>query len=522
MAIQMPNIPENDATQYLSQQSMRGADVSLYLFPPRIIPDQVRRPLMYRFGGEFTGQVQENLKNKLSRGGGVSMPQTMLTGVPTANMAILPSAEGIPVDVDIFRSRWTFLLSIDLASDPTSPMPSRMNSRLIASGYCTDEPMGTGYGGATPPIRQDCFFVITHHTVVGTHTVMDAYGSKPIVQTTTDVDHVNAADVLMTAPTNYGSMYPLLPEKVQQGCIVSEYGTVESITGIDSRLDYKDPTYTQASELAVPHQQLQRIVSGLYQGLLVSDPSMVDTCNMDLHTTGMDIKTAAFSQELGIRVPYLNNIGLDTNQPFSFGQLVAKYPDIRITSIRYNQIAPTWDSCPQEAASARNIMSSMISNIMPSLLAKLGLCEVAFRYSSYESDGVSIYNRGLDMPEIVAGLVQMSTETLKLRYDQLITELKNFVFPTVEMSNGPFDLLIHCSIGGACLVNLIYADDRLCNQAGYFEVANALGGLNTPLVGTCDVFTENAQQLASIATNIFNDNRGFSTVPPPAIIDETY
>ena len=112
--------------------------------------------------------------------------------------------------------------------------------------------------------------------------------------------------------------------------------------------------------------------------------------------------------------------------------------------------------------------------------------------------------RGIFQLLNIASLYQCDQNTLTSYWDQFQYQIKATVFSIIESTGGHFDLTMHCSLAGASLINLIMLDD--VREPGLLETNNLLGGLNTPLIGSANVVTNNAAQLCNIVQDMTNNN----------------
>lgn len=504
MAIEIPIVAPSQATHHLSGVGSGKTTAMLYLFPPNQIPDQIRRPHVYQFKASFISEVQQGLTTAISTGQKGHLA-SMLPHSKEVPLAIQPEANGIPIDTGRHSTLWSFVLIVDKPYDnQIAYTQNQMKIRTLFSGFCQDEPFSRGLFGQEPQPNSECFMVVTHHTSTTIRTEFDSYGGRELIIPTSTVDYVDAGLTLMTAPQGM-PLFGLRPEDIQAGTHVDDMQQLEMVSGTQSQLHYHDPIRNIGSELANPRHHMQLIAKAMHTSIISVDPFMDHAGSMDSLYSTADAKTAVMQQDLVHRPPPLLHMDLDPNRPFTLGMLDQMFGTaLHVVNVGYVETARRWEVCPQHAPTARNIMSSMLADMLPGEISNVGLCEVAFRYNSWMTDGTAMGMKGIDMPSVISGIVPMPDNILQMRYNRLIEKLKVYAFPTIMAINGEFDLTVHCSLAGASVLNLTYLDDLQSQQQGFTEVPNTLGGLRSPLIGGYDVFSSNARNMASLVSGVMD------------------
>lgn len=513
MAIELPKVTPNQAGMFLGGSHVgnpgHAHQVHLFIFPPRNLPEQQRRPMLYNFSRDMIGNVVDAVQNTLATQQPPSSVGTLLGGYKETPLAIMPDLGGMSVDVRAFGGLHTFLLVLDIQSRTEYGATLHNKNRVLISGFFTDNPIGRGYNGLQPALNDKAFLIVTHHTTVAANPVRDHYGERNVVQTLHDFNHIPCTEINQFNPNN-NALFSLLPEHLTASMATDELGNVDAVSGVVARIDPgKDPILVGA-EANSPRDQLRQIGRALHGATLARNPDVDPTMMMDMGTfvSGGNAHST-FASLLYQAQPDQRHIPFDITKPVMLGDVMFRYPDMAVTKINHAEQEVRWDTAPQSSPTHRNMMASLISDVMPGYLAEVGLAEATFRYNSFERDVHG--TRGIHQVHHLAGLAQMEKTSLLTRFQRLLYLLQSFVFPTLISVRGDFDLMVSCSLGGGnTLVNLVYMEDNMNHQHGLFEVPNSLGGLRCPLVGAEAHHQSNTLNLATLATAILDSGSALS------------
>lgn len=506
MHITAPNapslyMPQNDAVSFMQQGSFYGRRASIYLFTPKNLSEQYRRAHAYKFSPRFLGDLQNTIQDSAVRGINTNLSSFMV-GSAEANFAVMPVAQGAPIATKHLTEMWTFILIVDNDTDPTSMIHAAINSRTICSGYIVDEPVGVGYGGQQLPINQMACFIITHRTTVNRHDQMGSMGSVSNIHVVANADIIPAQGILASSFTN--ELYSLAPGNVNRSVVSDPFGKVEVRVGshnlLQSTAGNGNPTI--GAEYASPKHHMHFISNNVQRAIINSNPLASNEEDvLSIMGSGESLKVAAFDAYMSQTANAdLQNM-LPSDVPFSFADLLRRYPDLDIVDCRMPFNNPWSDQTVSQAApTAQNVGHAILASTVPYMLADHGLADVSFRYNSYMSDGISPI-RGIYKLESVSSIVPMHDDIKYIRFKNFMEKMKMLVFPILQQLNGEFDVMMNCSLAGPGVIQLHFLDNQQ-QLGGFYETNNILGGFNTPLVGMRDVFENNVTELSNLKNAI--------------------
>lgn len=492
---------ENQAIGFMQGSMYSSKRASLYLFTPKNLSDQYRRPHVYKFDFGFIDGLQNTIEDNRQRNVNVNMSSYMV-GNQNALTAVMPNMHGIPIQTDTLRSVWTFILVVDNDKDPTIDLLVKINSRAIYSGYCSDEPISVGHNGMTPAPNLNCFFIVTHRNFINSQFGLNMTGVVTPTYTTANVDVLPADHILATSAVP--EIYNLTPKAINRAISNNIDGTVTAVVGNHGLLQrrYGEDNPVVCAEFASPRHHMHSIANQVQKAVINSHP-LIDNNEdaMFIAGGGMSLTENAFETFINADTPTTMFDSLNSNQPFSFQDLLRKYPDLNIVDCRAPVNTP-WqnDVGSQASPTIMNVANSMLSSTVPYLLSELQLSDVSFRYASYMTDGVSP-ERGIDTCFSVASLVPLTDAVKYQKYKNLIERLRVLVFPMMEQMNGAFDLMMVCSLAGPSVIDLHFMDSRN-SYNGFYETNNLFGGFNTPLVGNRDIYENNINEFGKLKSAI--------------------
>lgn len=501
---------------------------TLWLIPPKQVPNQFRRPARYRFNGAFQHDLMNNVE-QTSLPGHYSFMNSFMFDSDAAKSAILPSDRAAEINLSSFSNCWTFVLIVD--NDPRmSPVQivNAVPSRMIYSGWVIDEPVATI--GANKTYNFSCIFNTTHHITLSALEAYDKTGLRRRVDTTGDYNYISPSVAQMTTTTGEQLMN-LQPDKVLSS--ITEDPISQTGFGISSGSAILTPNPGAKSveipaELNAPAYHLHRIVDGLSEATKLNSAFGEEDAagwiqpdvDIGFNTRSVDERSlhGALTTTLAPGRNAEFNTSLNPSQPFTFGELNAIFGKSltivdnlkRPSTIDYNLRANSGNM-------RRDVMTALVSDSIPPMLSKFNLGEIGFRYNSYlDRKSSGTYNQSYIRTNSsawqltqISGLYQCTPNELEAAYSRFQTSIFNTLFKTL-ICGGDFDLMVHCSLGGTCLVNLNYLDEINSyhgEQNSFVETNNLLGGLNSSLIGSTDDLVNNAGQFSTIMTTIADLNR---------------
>ncbi len=489
---------DNQASTFLGQNVLSSAcKAMLFVFTPKNLSDQFRRPHLYRFNYDFVNNVLNNIEDTARRGLNINLSSYMQNNATNLG-AVIPSQTGIPINTNTMRELWTFILVIDNDKSNFSITPSGINTRTIYSGFCVDEPVGNGIMGRDMPVNENCVLIATHRTTVNVGTQFDNFGSRSIVHTMANADIVPSQFSMVTGPAN-SQLYNLSPEFINSAVSVNPDNTV-NIFGAHSALQ---PNYNPqiGFEMNSPRNHMQKITSSLHEALLHSHPLAAEEDYASIIGGGQNLRLTMFENNLNT-MPASIPTQIKCDEPFLLGEIVHKYPNLDVIDCR-SAFANPWEASFQGSPNATNVGNAILSSSVPYVLSNLSLASIAFRYNSWMSENIVGATRGIDQCLHISSLVQMAAGQLHAKYRQFIDYLKQYVFPMISNINGEFDLMMNCSLMGPSLINLRFMDNT--NQfGGFYESSNLFSGATSPLIGDASCLENNATEFSKLTKAILD------------------
>lgn len=490
------------ATQFTS--SIQDRKAILYLISQRYIPDQIRRPLLYKFNGEFRGIMQQELQRQMGPGGGNRDYANLFAAGQAAQSGIMPAATGQNVYLKPFEEKWTFVLIVDNATQ-LNPLGlvSNVPTRMLYSGWLTDEPVVTkAFTAGTPVLNPNAILSTTHHITLTSQSFMGANGPIDKVITTGDYDYIDGC-VAQNSFRNGETLYSAAPANVvnsiyQDPVDQTIFSVAPSAIAAQSDKSVEIPT-----ELNCPAFHLNELFNGFANALKMQNAN-ISTQDMEIFT-GPDVFIGTLASSMQ---PSRNttNLQLDPSKPMAMNELMRMFGDnLKVVVVNQPFAAQVDLAGLPDRPTKRNVMTSIISNTLPALLAQFGFAEIAFRYNSYQPvvGGLGSTNgeRGVFQLLNYGMLYNAGTgSSPEHAWNNLCTYMKTLLFPIIRSNAGEFDVLVHCSLSGVSLINLQLLDEMI--EGGLTETNNLLGGLNSPMLATIKDVQGNAGQLMAIVGDI--------------------
>lgn len=495
-------------TQSLTREANNSIPkVTLYLIPPTHISDHCRRAHTYKFGGgNFQADLTENVEKALTQRN-YSYSDTYMPGSRSALEAILPSANGERVNLNYFSECWKFILIIDNASEMSELGIATINpGRKLYEGWVAggEEPATMGLDGNIH-INETAVLSTTHHTSLLIDKTLGFGGSAgERIHVIGDYDYVDGSVAQAIAPRHRPQeLCDLTPSKVMN--VISEdtetgmfnTGTT-SIAGTNHSIELD-------SSLNNPKVHLSTVVGGLVDSSKnYAENSNIDgDCYTDINNF---IKATSSLMNTGSNSYQI----LDPSVPHTLGEIRNKF-DNALEVIVCDLGITNYENSDPCTPSRRNVMSSIINSSLPSLLAENSIASVKFRYNSWISsefeEGCAGKPRGSFQLLGISPLYHLDDNRITKAWIDFKRSLRDKLWPIIIHNAGEFDVMVHCSLAGASLIQLNLYDWHDSDK-GYIETNNLLGGLNTPLLGTVDDFKNNATELYGTVQNIVNSVPG--------------
>lgn len=492
--------------QNTNMSNIAATNVVLYLFSRKTLPQQYRRPYLLSFGGSFDRAVSDKLA-QANTVGSWRYSDMFMRDNAIALGSILPDTSATPINTTPFQESWTFMLIIDHTAS-SSPWESTVGStpyRDIYTGFIQDEPIKRDFMGVSANPNPHAIFVTTHYTKLACQMVMMSAGMSEHVEVQADKDLLPGETIQMIQTQPNSTVYDLRPETLSKSVTSDPYGgdaySIHASPVVSG--EQNKPSIAVDTSLNSPVHYLANVVSGIATAAKYMSGPFSQQQEMDVFG-GTDVAMSTLSSQLSHGM--INTIGImDPALPFQMQELINQYPMIKIQTINQPVNTPL-DLYDNGGNDQKAIMTSLISNALPSLLVQYKMMDISFVYSSTQHDETE--------PPGIMGLmgVQSVTFLCGMSEEQQQSNIMFFKkFFRTDIANiitnlcGNFYVTVKCSVSGSTLVNLQLLDFHN-TVSGYTEQSNALGGINTPIAGSNVVATANTTQLYNTVRSTIGDN----------------
>lgn len=487
---------------------------TLYVFTPSMIPQQFLRPYKYDFN--------ENLIDEL-----VTARETMQQSVAPnglglhskhVNSAIMPNPVGIPLDTATLCNQWTFVLIIDTAPPTydTRRVLQSPSSRIIATGFCSDEPINKLTGTPNP----NAVLMFTKSNMTYITPTLGVNGPSVDLDNSNDIDVVSEINAMVTPATD---LYLGTPQDIRNVTSTGIDGEVYGSYGEICLNNIKNESSGRLinGQLKTPKIQLGQLVNSLDSCINLAEArssSIHSAIDAPYLTGSAEIAEAAFNQNVAGSQTLLPMNSIDTSKPMSLSNLMYFFPNMEIVPFEIPAASP-WDTTPQDEMTARNSMSSMLSASLSNLVPACGLAHIFFRYASYTQTGPMTFNsNGRGVWEIInfGTLVECDHKKQEACVVMFQEYFLMELVPILKLVRGDFDLMAYIDASGYILIDLNYRSDF--NQslgAGFYETSSRLGGFVNPMLADYNTINHNATQLQSLVSNTLNRKIGIAGVKMP-------
>lgn len=492
-------------------------NVDIFLYSPKKIDTQVIRPYVYQFNENMVDRMVESAdpRSALKNGG--------IFSDPNFSSAIRPESNGIPMSMAPMSALWTFVLVIDLplGANAAGIVASGAQTRLVCTGWCSDEPIDPRtIHNTSPSPNYNCVFTVTHRTVLRVGDRIGALGGTPQRCITDDDDFIGGylanmpmlsnKDLLLAAPGDVlGGVGDVTMDA--NGNPISRT-TMEGAYAVAAIGD--NPSVSLPTRLKSPRHHLQEIVGALHSSVELAKQSeygassdVTDAGNLlcidPIDQAYNDYKAQLF-RSAGTAPRCL---GLDVSVPFTLGQLNTIYPNSRLWPIM-TRSESQWDVVPQTQISAKIMFSSLVASTVSTLAVGEGLAYIHFGFTSQKTSLSS--EPGVFRVEI-AGLLapdpnpQIADAQLAAACQRFKMNLMNDLFPILKAAANDTDFSLGCryDLGSETLVDLHFLDNYYSTEGvGYYETNNRLPVFATPNLSNTDTFVNNGVQLQCLGQHV--------------------
>ena len=460
----------------------------LWIFSPRFLSPQAKRPLIYNFNQSFVNAADTAVSyasqhDPLKLKSLISTPECLTSMYASATPEYM-------IDMRQLSSSWTFMLvtTNDKAGPGGSSLRTMSDNQILYYGYFVDEPINPLQHMGRLTYNPNAMIMITHKTIINKNTIYGGY-ERTKLHTMADVDIIHPH---VMGPLTSQGVSLLRPEDLYQA--TTDGSDMIVMHPETSLLERQEDPVGITSQLSVPRNNIEKI--------LLSVTEARGTINADIAGGGSNVLTLGRDSYRGLVEQNLQDnsrlsvdVGLPINRVITLSVLISRYnPRIESIKLDYN---PRYTPADQTTTSPRNAFSSMLTSIMPAIMSEFLLIDFGFHYNSHTGE--------LKLYDTVAPVCPMSQDALRFQINGFITRLKTDVFPILKMGHGDFALNMQCSCGGMSYINLNFLADSMTKDV--FDVPTILGGINSPLIGTSQAFSHNAKELGLLIGSLVETDR---------------
>lgn len=482
---------QNTAMPQLANNAFGGTSSAvLHLFSPRMFSNQGKRPLAYKFDGNFVDVAVDAVSHKAASQNGIRIDA--LVRNPNYMGALLPTfMPDHTINMQPLAHLWTFMLIVNNDKTGSGGITRAMSDNLqLYYGYFMDEPVNPLSHMGRLTINPNAALMITHKTIVNKSSQTGAYGVAARLDTVADIDVVPTQS--MAALTN-ADIVSMLPEHLYSN-VAADVNNNIVIMHDESRLfsNMNGPLDVH-SRMMVPRNNIKKVLDSVADAQSSIQAYSFEGSRIDL---GYDTFNGLVEQNLQDTARTVD-LGLPTNMLLTFNSIMQRYnPKINRIDLPHQ---PRYHIQDQNVGSAKNVFSSMLATILPVIMADFVLAQISFRYNSYVNQGEGAFEwYG------IAPITPMPEVELKQRINSLMFRLKSEIFSILKLQHGDFDLNINCDSTSVTYINLNFYSDTVASPEIY-EVPTLLGGFNNSLVGTTAMADSNSQQIGGFI-NILQGN----------------
>lgn len=478
-------------------------NVRLILTPPTQQVDQYRRSYIYRFDNNTVGAVGTALEQARSVGGRRMTARELAS---SCKSAIVPSVNGERVAANHMIETWRFVMIVDTQS--TSSLVANA-SRSIYTGF-TDSPAASrDFTGCNWLFNPNTVFVTTHY--VHLKNVPAAIGNDGAINQIYAAVNQDIVDghITQILTASGEPMFNMSPDVIMAGrkegdCVLNQAGVRSpemSITPMS--LESVTNRFSINPSLKNPGMHLNNIVNSLQEATWKLG-STEDT--MGLSTE--DVVYSTMKDCLNGGTVHVFSNQFDPNQDFTFQDLENRYGNSLHASVVEVPFSAGVDVMDLGANSKQNVAKTLVANILPSLLAKYSITDVAFNYSSFVPN--NMFSDSFDNDRSIVNvqdanfLFPMTDSQQHCNIQCLVNDIK-FEFKTfIAEFLGDFRCDVRCDVNGNTMINLALLD-YIQNDNAFAMVDNAIGSITTPIIGSLNTCVGNASSLINLAnTTVLN------------------
>jgi len=481
-----------------SMGGIKKNNVILFVLSPKEMAEQKVRPLAY----SFTNQFKDDLNNKILMDD--QNPMSKLN--PTHLTAIKPTPQGsIPLRINEFKELPSFIMIVDAVSTNHQ----MANFRYMYTGFFLT-PDIIGYGGA---INENAVMSISNRILLSN--MGRGFDNRCDIK---DASTILSENISLFKPQNT-SLFNLPGDLVSAGA----GPTSQEIYSLNADFMGKRAAINKAFSCPTQlvNQMSHQFLTG-YRAEKYEHHSPVGGTPMAWETNIVDNSPFQGRDTVGlnIRQNLINNapsvrfsvdrfsgsdVGLDINQTHSLCSIREKYGDIdmKITKRDKGFTNPILD---HRYDTEQNVLSYLLSEIIPGVAHGCGIAEISFDYDSnvgMQNTWSTIKNPRW-IPMRVYPLHDMSPEQLHATEMKFRMYMMNDVFNVIEahLHGSDFVLLCNYQIGFGAQIQLMFKDAMSQCDAGCYESYDQLSPFTTLTVAPQELFFNNSNQMNGLINSL--------------------
>ena len=465
----------------------------LWIFSPRYFSQQAKRPFLYKFDARFVNAAEEAV-SCMSEQSNSTKIKALVKSPQYAGSVMPSSTPNYTLDMRNMSNFWTFMMvTINDKSVLGGVIRAMSDVQHLYYGFFLQEPINPIHHMGRLTINPDAPMMITHKTTLNKNSTSGPYGTQTRFDLMTDVDVVNPRIFCPIAshPTSLlrpNDLYSAVSDDIDP--VVMQHPT--------SLLEQQEDPVKIKSALSVPSHNIYSILSSVAsaRGSIIHDS--VSSRNNVFDLGGRDAYRTLVEQNLSDTTG-LTETGLPVDNVITLKNIIQRYNPTIPPPVMLDR-NPRYNPIDQQCISPRNTFSSMLSMVVPAIMAEFLIMDIGLYYRS-DTDQLRL----TEEQGTLTSFTPMAQEDLGRRVNGFLFRLKTEIFPQLKMNHGDFSLNMTCSCGGVTQINLNFFDDASPTDE-LFSVPTVLGGVNSPIIGTADVFTQNSTEIGLLVNSFIETN----------------
>ena len=487
--------------------NITGDTATLYIFSPAQHIQQVVRPLCYSFNDAVFGCMAEDVSG--------DRMINMAIAPDAIKQSVIPDAQGLLVDTNLFNDMYTFMLVIDELVPPASMLQgSAPTSRKIYVGYFVGEPYAPNTLDGNVAFNERAVMVISHGDVASVTNSFGAGGVTPSPELvgSSDIIHQSMGQYYQdqVGLCDFSSLAASHSRDDQSGVLVRN-GNPMYLADMNERgLGVPEGMKTPRNHIATIRKA---VVSGVAESRDVAIRSA-----HDVELGGSDPYSMAANSVLArLQIPSISSTlanVIDPTVPLALGHLGELVGNLKIVPISI-PFEPQTDIRDPQSMNPESIMSSMVATTISANAKSSLLGNVTFRYNSWSlsDDGISRgkWEWSAADPILSASIGDSNMRRMAIGKFEKLTETG--LYPLLQSHYGEFDLMVDFDGTGNTHVGLRYLDNAGQEQ-GSFITHNKLGGLISPVIGNPEIMARNRNELTGLISKVMDQVPSFLDTAP--------